>query len=86
MPLFWSVERDRDAVVAICPEPLRAPGSTRPAWMTGCAEAIRDELRLLPAVPGTLLAATPLIAGALVYCDKPTPRTTTRELLPAGMP
>jgi hypothetical protein len=58
MPLFWSVERDGDAVVAICPEPLRAPGSTRPAWMTGCAEAIRDELRLLPAVPGTLLAAT----------------------------
>jgi hypothetical protein len=58
MPLFWSVERDGDAVVAICPEPLRAPGSTRPAWMAGCAEAIRDELRLLPAVPGTLLAAT----------------------------
>jgi hypothetical protein len=58
MPLFWSVERDGDAVVAICPEPLRAPGSTRPAWMGSCAEAIRDELRLLPAVPGTLLAAT----------------------------
>jgi hypothetical protein len=58
MPLFWSVERDRDAVVAICPEPLRAPGITRPAWMTHCAEAIREELRLLPAPAGTLLAAT----------------------------
>src|SRR3954449_4994010 len=58
MPLFWSVERDGDTVVAICPEPLRAPGITRPPWMSSCAEAIRDELRLLPARPGTLLAAT----------------------------
>src|ERR1700712_5142557 len=58
MALFWSVERDGDAVVAICPEPLRAPGITRPAWMGTCAEAIREELRLLPAAPGTLLAAT----------------------------
>jgi hypothetical protein len=58
MPLFWSVERDGDVVVAICPEPLRPPSPSRPAWMTQCAEAIRDELRLLAVVPGTLLAAT----------------------------
>jgi hypothetical protein len=58
MPLFWSVERIGDAVVAICPEPLQAPDGERPGWMGSCAEAIRDELRLLPARPGTLLAAT----------------------------
>ncbi len=58
MPLFWSVERERDTVLAICPEPLRAPDVTRPAWMEQCAAAIRDELRLLPVAEGTLLAAT----------------------------
>jgi hypothetical protein len=58
MPLFWSVEREGDTVLAICPEPLRAPDVTRPAWMEQCAAAIRDELRLLPIAEGTLLAAT----------------------------
>lgn len=58
MPLFWSVERDGDTVVAICPEPLRPPSETRPAWMEQCASAIRDELRLLASGEGTLLAAT----------------------------
>jgi hypothetical protein len=58
VPLFWSVERDGDSVVAICPEPLRAPSASRPGWMEHCAAAIRDELRLLAVEEGTLLAAT----------------------------
>jgi hypothetical protein len=58
MPLFWSVERDGDSVVAICPEPLRRPSETRTAWMEQCASAIRDELRMLAIGEGTLLAAT----------------------------
>jgi hypothetical protein len=55
---FWSVERDGDAIVATCPEPLRAAGEHRPGWMTGCAAAIRDELRSLAIGDGTLLEAT----------------------------
>jgi hypothetical protein len=58
MPLFWSVERDRDTVVAISPEPLRPLSETRPEWMEHCASAIREELRLLVIEDGTLLAAT----------------------------
>lgn len=57
-PSFWSVERDRDAVVATCPEPLRYASDNRPEWMARCASALRDELRLLPVEPRTLLEAT----------------------------
>lgn len=57
-PLFWSVERDRETVVAICPEPLRRPDESRPRWMEQCASAIREELRILAVEQGTLLAAT----------------------------
>ena len=55
---YWSVERDGDTVLATCPEPLRSSSDTRPEWMTGCAAAIRDELRLLEIREGTLLEAT----------------------------
>ena len=70
MPLFWSVERDGDAVVATCPAPLAVAGETRPGWMAHCASAIRDELRLLPIPAGTLLEASvtgdaPLVAALL---------------------
>jgi hypothetical protein len=64
MPLFWSVERDRDTVVAICPEPLRRPDESRPGWMEQCASAIREELRALSVEQGTLLAATLTAAPA----------------------
>jgi hypothetical protein len=58
MPLFWSVERDGDDVVANCPEPLRYASENRPEWMAHCASAIREELRALPIEDGTLLEAT----------------------------
>jgi hypothetical protein len=70
MPLFWSVERDGDAVVATCPAPLEFASETRPGWMAHCASAIRDELRLLPIADDTLLEASvtgdaPLVAALL---------------------
>jgi hypothetical protein len=70
MPLFWSVERDGDAVVATCPEPLEGASETRAGWMAHCASAIRDELRLLPIADDTLLEASvtgdaPLVAALL---------------------
>ena len=61
MPLFWSVERDGDDVVANCPEPLRCAHESHPAWMGQCAGAIRDELRQLGIAEGTLLEAS--VAG-----------------------
>jgi hypothetical protein len=64
MQLFWSVERDRDTVLAICPEPLRRPDGSRPGWMEQCASAIREELRVLAVEQGTLLAATLTTAPA----------------------
>jgi hypothetical protein len=70
MPLFWSVERDGDAVVATCPAPLEFASETRPGWMAHCASAIRDELRLLAIADDTLLEASvtgdaPLVAALL---------------------
>jgi hypothetical protein len=72
---FWSVERDRDAIVAMCPEPLRYASDDRPEWMARCASALRDELKLLAVEPGTLLEATLIgvrsqdadLAGVLLY-------------------
>ena len=58
MASFWSIERDGGTVVATCPEPLRDPTDSRPEWMTHCAAAIRDELRLVEIEDGTLLEAT----------------------------
>lgn len=58
MASYWSVERDGDSVFATIPEPLRYASDTRPEWMTHCASAIRDELRLLEIREGTLLEAT----------------------------
>jgi hypothetical protein len=58
LPRFWSVERDDDAVVATCPEPLRSGGEDRPVWMADCAAAIREELRSLVIGAGTMLEAT----------------------------
>jgi hypothetical protein len=58
VPAFWSVERDDAAVTAICPEPLRFTSEERPAWMSGCAAAIRDELRILAIGDGTMLEAS----------------------------
>jgi hypothetical protein len=58
LPSFWSVERDLDAVVATCPEPLRYASDNRPEWMGRCAAALRDELRLLRVEEQTLLEAT----------------------------
>jgi hypothetical protein len=66
MPLFWSVERDGDAVVATCPAPLEYASETRPGWMAHCAGAIRDELRLLPIPDGTVLEASVTGEAALV--------------------
>jgi hypothetical protein len=57
-PLFWSVERDGDAVVVNCPEPIRYTSENRPGWMGTCASALRDELRRLEIGEGTVLEAT----------------------------
>lgn len=57
-PSFWSVERDGDAIVVTCPEPIRYVSEDRPEWMARCTAALRDELRLLPVEQGTLLEAT----------------------------
>ncbi len=56
--LSWSVERDGDAVIVTCPEPLRYASESPPEWMGRCASALRDELRRLEIGDGTILEAT----------------------------
>ena len=70
---YWSVEQDGGTVVATCPEALGYQGDARPEWMTHCAAALRDELRLVEIEVGTLLEAT--LVGA------PPPGTDLENIL-----